>query len=273
MTLDGTNTWILRAGGSAECAVVDPGPLDETHLQAVAVHVERLGVRCARILLTHHHLDHIEGAERFAALVGAPISFPGRDTAPPAAPPAATTDRGDPQGALGIVPLGVEGLQIEGIPTPGHTLDSYCFHVPLLGALLTGDTILGRGTTVVAWPDGALGPYLASLRVLADLVSDRRVGVLLPGHGAPREDAGALIDAYVQHRHERLDQVRAALPELTSRGEPVAPSQEEMTDLVQRVVETVYADVPLEVWPAARRSVHAQLEYLREHDHRGVDGR
>lgn len=253
MTLDGTNTWILFAPGATECAVVDPGPLDTGHLEAVAARIAQLGLRCARILLTHWHLDHTEGAQRFAELVSAPIDFPGRDHPGSAAAAAGTGS---------WVDLGVEGLAIEGIPTPGHTGDSYCFHVPQLGALLTGDTILGRGTTVVAWPDGALRPYLESLEALAELVAQREVRILLPGHGAPRTDAGKVIEAYTQHRHERLEQVRSALAHLdvTDGGRLEAESERER--LVEPVVETVYAEVPRDVWPAARLSVRAQLDYL-----------
>lgn len=274
MTLDGTNTWILWAPGSSECAVLDPGPLHEGHLQAVAAQIEALGLRCVRVLLSHRHLDHTEGAQHFADLVGAPIDFPGRDHPESTEP----------------MDLGVDGLSIQGIPTPGHTSDSYCFHVPALRALLTGDTILGRGTTVVAWPDGAIRPYLASLATLRDLVSGGGVGVLLPGHGAPRNDALQLIDEYAQHRHERLDQVRDVVRELgvqldaqqanADRSSTAGsssdqsgidqsdtdPSDTDRDALVERVVETVYAQVPREVWPAARLSVRAQLDYLAESD-------
>lgn len=141
--------------------------------------------------------------------------------------------------------------------------------MPALGALLTGDTILGRGTTVVAWPDGAIRPYLASLDALAELVQEARVEILLPGHGAPRTDAAQVIAGYATHRHERLEQVREVLRGLgvgelgAARLDP-EQSSEARDDLVERVVETVYAQVPREVWPAARLSVRAQLDYLSD---------
>ena len=114
--------------------------------------------------------------------------------------------------------------------------------------MLTGDTVLGRGTTVIAHPDGALGPYLESLRRLADLAPDTAV---LTGHGPELPDVAAVANAYLAHREERLDQVRNALARLGPRASPRA------------VVEDVYADVDRALWPAAELSVRAQLEYLR----------
>ena len=114
-------------------------------------------------------------------------------------------------------------------------------------AVLTGDTVLGRGTTVVAHPDGQLGPYLDSLSRLQQLGPI----TLLPGHGPVRDDAGALAREYLVHRAQRLDQVRAALKAGASTPE----------DVVRRV----YADVDQSLWPAAELSVRAQLDYLAEH--------
>lgn len=155
------------------------------------------------------------------------------------------------------------------VPTPGHTMDSYCFHVPQLGALLTGDTILGRGTTVVTWPDGDLGAYLASLARLRDLATDPQhpVEVILPGHAAPFSgaDVTGVIDYYLDHRRERLDQVRAVLADRPVPQADDDPEAGELEALVEHVVRTVYQDAPQEVWPAARQSVRAQLEYLRSH--------
>ena len=114
--------------------------------------------------------------------------------------------------------------------------------------MLTGDTVLGRGTTVIAHPDGALGPYLESLRRLADLAPGTAV---LTGHGPELPDVAASAAAYLAHREERLDQVRSALARLGPQASPRA------------VVEDVYADVDRALWPAAELSVRAQLDYLR----------
>jgi glyoxylase-like metal-dependent hydrolase (beta-lactamase superfamily II) len=233
MTLDGTNTWLLAAPGSTDAIVVDPGPLDEAHLAAVVAAAGRVSA----ILLTHGHSDHSDGARRLAELTGAGVRAL------------------DPAHRLGSEGLGegdvvaAAGLEVRVWATPGHTADSLSFLVDdgATRSVLTGDTILGRGTTVVAYPDGELGAYLASLRRLA-----RLDGVtVLPGHGPSLADAGAVASAYLAHRAERLEQVRAALIALPENAEPMD------------VVRSVYADVDQALWRAAELSVRAQLAYLR----------
>jgi glyoxylase-like metal-dependent hydrolase (beta-lactamase superfamily II) len=238
MTLDGTNTWVLLEPGSTDAVVIDPGPLDDGHLQAVVAAVAARGAHVAQTILTHGHADHAEGAGRFAELTGAPTRAVGRGH----------DDLADGD----VVTAG--GLELRVVATPGHTSDSLSFALPADHALLTGDTVLGRGTTVVAHPDGELAAYLASLERIAHLTGDGEVTAILPGHGPVVPDAAAMVAFYRTHRAERLEQVRQALVD----GAGTAP------DVVQAVVERVYADVPREVWPAAAMSVAAQLDYLRE---------
>jgi glyoxylase-like metal-dependent hydrolase (beta-lactamase superfamily II) len=240
MTLDGTNTWVLAEPGAERCVVVDPGPLDERHLAAVLEHVASRGLRVETTLLTHGHADHAESASRFAELTGAPVRALGRG-------------EGDlTDGDL----VTVAGLELTVVATPGHTGDSLSFLVPADGTLLTGDTVLGRGTTVVAWPDGELAAYLSSLERLERMAGSGQVSTILPGHGPTLPDAAGVVRYYLQHRGERLEQVRAAVAE-------VGPDPD-------AVVQRVYADVPREVWPAAALSVAAQLDYLRERE--GLSG-
>jgi glyoxylase-like metal-dependent hydrolase (beta-lactamase superfamily II) len=239
MTLDGTNTWILREPGSEDHVVVDPGPLDEPHLQSVLDHVHDAGGRVALTLLTHHHWDHAESADRFAELTGAPVRAVGQGH-----DDLADGDR-----------IEVGGLELVVVATPGHTGDSISFLLPAENLLLTGDTVLGRGTTVVAYPDGELASYLASLERIERLTGAGQVASILPGHGPVVPDAGGTVRYYLEHRRERLEQVRAAVAQA---GDP--PPESDLADLV---VREVYADVPREVWPAARLSVLAQLDYLR----------
>ncbi|WP_031006613.1 MBL fold metallo-hydrolase [Streptomyces sp. NRRL F-5727] len=238
MTLDGTNTWLLSEPGSDLAVAVDPGPLDEGHLRHVIDTAEKMGKRIALTLLTHGHPDHAEGAGRFAELTG---------TAVRALDPALRLgDEGLGEGDV----VTVGGLELRVVPTPGHTSDSLSFHLPADRAVLTGDTILGRGTTMVAHPDGRLGDYLDSLRRLRSLTVDDGVHTVLPGHGPVLEDAQGAVDYYLAHRAARLAQVESAV----EAGHRTAPE----------VVAHVYADVHRSLWPAAELSVRAQLEYLRE---------
>lgn len=235
MTLEGTNTWVLGEPGADEVVIVDPGPLDEAHLQTVLDHVADTGRRVALTLLTHGHLDHAESADRFVELTGAPARAVGRG----------------PDEVRPGERIQVGALELLAVPTPGHTSDSCSFVLPAENTLLTGDTVLGRGTTVVAWPDGDLADYLESLERIGRLTREGSVVSLLPGHGPFVPDAAATVTFYLRHRAERLNQVREAV----AHGVLTASD----------VVERVYADVPRSVWPAAEQSVQAQLEYLREH--------
>ena len=236
MTLDGTNTWVLLEPGSTEAVVIDPGPLDEGHLERVLRVVEARGARVAETVLTHGHHDHAEAAPRFAELTGSRVRAVGRG-------PDDLHD-GD------VVTAG--GLELRVVTTPGHSSDSISFALPADHALLTGDTVLGRGTTVVAHPDGELAAYLDSLERIRALTGDGSVVRILPGHGPVVPDAAAMVAFYRVHRAERLEQVRQAL----------ADGAASEADPVEGVLRRVYADVPSAVWPAARLSIRAQLDYL-----------
>ncbi|OIK28089.1 MBL fold metallo-hydrolase [Streptomyces malaysiense] len=239
MTLDGTNTWIVAEPDSDLAVVIDPGPLDEGHLRAVVDTAEKAGRRIALTLLTHGHADHAEGAGRFAELTGTRVR---------ALDPALRL--GDEGLAAGEV-ITTGGLELRVVATPGHTSDSLSFHIPADRAVLTGDTVLGRGTTMVAHPDGRLGDYLDSLRRLRSLTVDDGVHTVLPGHGPVLEDAQGAVEFYLAHRAHRLAQVETAVED----GHRTAAD----------VVAHVYADVDRSLWPAAELSVRAQLEYLGEH--------
>lgn len=239
MTLDGTNTWIVSEPGSDLAVVIDPGPLDDGHLRRVVAAAEQAGKRVALTLLTHGHPDHAEGAARFAELTGTRVR---------ALDPALRL--GEEGLAAGDV-ITTGGLELRVVATPGHTSDSLCFHLPADRAVLTGDTVLGRGTTVVAHPDGRLGDYLDSLRRLRSLTVDDGVHTVLPGHGPVLDDAQGAVEYYLAHRATRLAQVETAV--------------EDGYRTPSAVVAHVYADVDRSLWPAAELSVRAQMDYLEEH--------
>ncbi|HEU0183136.1 MAG TPA: MBL fold metallo-hydrolase [Agromyces mariniharenae] len=238
MTLDGTNSYVLRRPESAGVVVVDPGPSIAEHLE----HLAGFGT-VELVLLTHHHPDHSESLHEFARLVGAPARAIDAKYCLDAEP-IADGER-----------LHVAGIELEVIATPGHTADSVSFLLPAdgdWGSVLTGDTILGHGTTIISDPDGAVGPYLESLRRLRTI--GQRAGgpvAVLPGHGPVLRDLASIADDYLAHRAERLDQIRDALLELGADAS------------VAQVTDLVYADTDAAVRPAAEASVRAQLVYLR----------
>ena len=244
--------------------MVDPGPDDVAHLDAIVAAVG--DARVSRILLTHGHPDHSEGARALAERLRAPVA---------ALDPAHRLgDEGLTDGDV----LEAGGLEVVVVATPGHTGDSLSFHVPADGALLTGDTVLGRGSTVVAHPDGRLGDYLASLRTAASSRrGDRRAARPARARTCART-AGRRGDG-VPRRTGRSGSRRSARSLVRLGADASAASaaidagpgtdwwhsrDHLEPDLADQVVADVYADVPKQVWPAARLSVLAQLAYLRD---------
>ncbi|MBG6213938.1 MAG: MBL fold metallo-hydrolase [Cryobacterium sp.] len=230
MTLDGTNSYLIGARGARSIVVVDPGPLDAGHLATLAA-----SGRVELVLVTHWHADHTAASVRFGALTGAPVR----------AFDAQFCVGGDPLVDGELVRAAGTGIRI--MATPGHTDDSICVHLPAdgpTGSVLTGDTILGRGTSII---DGTLADYLASLEALRALGP----ATVLPAHGPVLPDLAAICTAYLAHRHERLDQVRAALATLG------------VDASVGQVTDVVYARTDAAVRFAAEASVRAQLAYLR----------
>ena len=233
MSLDGTNSYLLGSSNATGVVVVDPGPLHEGHLQELAA------ASVVLILITHRHTDHTAGARRLHELTGAPVRA------------------ADPAHCHGGPPLADEevirasGVEITVLATPGHTSDSLSFLLPhdgTHGSVLTGDTILGRGTTVLDFPDGQLGDYLASL----DRLERLGPAIVLPAHGQVLPALDSTVRAYRAHRLERLAQIRAALAVLGAEAG------------VKEVTDRVYADVDPAVRRAAENSVAAQLDYLRK---------
>ena len=229
MTLEGTNTWVLRAPAGDEMVVVDPGPDDDEHIARVA----ELG-KISLVLISHKHEDHTGGIDKIVDRTGAVVRSVGSGFL-----------RGLGGPLIDGEVIEAAGLRITVMATPGHTADSLSFILD--DAVLTADTVLGRGTTVIDSEDGSLRDYLDSLHRLKGLGAR----TVLPGHGPELDDLEAVAAMYLAHREERLDQVRGALRDL---GEDASARQ---------VVEHVYTDVDQKLWDAAEWSVQAQLDYLR----------
>ncbi len=233
MTGPGTNTYLV---GIDEVAVIDPGPDDPGHIEAIigASMLERV----RWVLVTHSHVDHSAGVARLAEATGAQIVALG----PPKSAGAGWSP--DRRAADGEVIEGTEwGLEV--LHTPGHAPDHLCFFLEEERVLFTGDTVLSGTTSVIAPPDGDMTAYLSSLERLRK----RRLSRICPGHGDVIDDPKGVLAAYIQHRLEREAQILDALREGPSR----------IPDLVTRI----YAEVPEALHEWAARSVHAHLLKLK----------
>lgn len=233
MTLDGTNTYVVGAPGRGSVVIVDPGPDDVAHRARVDAVVRDRDAEVAAVLVTHRHHDHAEAAHAWARAHGVAVVAATREVAGPEGRLVGDGDR-----------VSLTGCDVEVVATPGHTGDHLAFRLPT-GALLTGDHVLGRGTSVVAHPDGDLQAYLASLRRVLDLGPD----ALFPGHGpALTQDPAAVLRYYHDHRRFRERQLIAALAD-----GPLRPAE---------LVARIYHDVDRRLWPAAEASTRAALDAL-----------
>lgn len=236
MTLEGTNSYVLRSRDGASALLLDPGPMLTDHRDALLRTVG--SAQLSAIVLTHRHADHsglLESAGEWAP--GVPVHAVDPTFAAGAAP-LADGDR---------IAFGAhEADAVSIVTTPGHTDDSVS--VIHGSRLFAGDTVLGRGTTMVSFPDGSLGDYLDSLERLIALEAAGTVTTIAPAHGQQRDDVADLLSHYLSHRRERIDQVREVLASGRTTAEEVA--------------DVVYADVPDSVKPAALQIVRAQLAYI-----------
>ena len=233
MTLDGTNTYVLAIPGSGAAIVVDPGPDDEGHYGRVTEVLGRRDLACEVVLVTHHHVDHAEAAQAWADRLGATVVASTREVAGGQGRVVGEGDRVD-----------VGGMTVHVEPTPGHCYDHTAFRLPT-GVLLTGDHVLGRGTSVVAWPEGDLTAYIESLHRVLRIAPD----AMYPGHGPEMtEDPTAIVRYYVEHRAFREAQV-------------VEQVDAGVTD-PKEMVRSIYAAVDERLWPAAELSTKAALRML-----------
>ena len=244
-TFKGTGTYII---GQGEVAVIDPGPDDPAHLEAILAAVA--GETVTHILITHHHSDHspLAGplkARTGATIYGCAVASPDEDDG------GVKMEAGhdlsfQPDVSLcgGGAVINGAGWTAEAIATPGHTSNHICFALHEENACFTGDHIMGWSTTVITPPDGDMTDYLASL----DRIRARNFSTLWPTHGAPIREVDAFIAAYIAHRHERVNQILTALT--------AGPAR--IRDLVPRL----YVDVDAKLWPAASRSMEAAMIHL-----------
>jgi glyoxylase-like metal-dependent hydrolase (beta-lactamase superfamily II) len=235
----GTGTYII---GHGNVAVIDPGPDDRRHLDAILAAVE--GEKVSHILVTHHHLDHSPLARPLAAATGAPIYGCAVKEKPAETEiklEAGHDDFTPDISVCGGATIEGEGWTVEAIPTPGHTSNHICYALMEENSLFSGDHIMGWSTTVITPPDGDMGAYLASL----ERVKARGFATLWPTHGPPVTAVTPFVDAYIEHRRERERQILAELAAGETR--------------IKTMVPRLYAAVDQRLWPAAAHSVLAHM--------------
>jgi glyoxylase-like metal-dependent hydrolase (beta-lactamase superfamily II) len=243
-TFTGTNSYIVGCGN---VAIIDPGPDDDAHLDALMAAVT--GETVSHIVVTHSHRDHSCLVPRLTALTGAPVHGLGRD-------PGAAADSGEgldaafdlafrPDETLrhGDVITGKDWT-LEALHTPGHTSDHLALALKEDKALFSGDHVMAWSTSVVAPPDGSMADYFASLRLLLE----RDDKVYWPGHGGPSRTPQRLVRALIAHRQMR----EASICERIRQGDRT----------IREVVQAVYRDVDPRLHGAAALSALAHVEHL-----------
>jgi glyoxylase-like metal-dependent hydrolase (beta-lactamase superfamily II) len=247
----GSGTYLV---GDAEVAVIDPGPELASHVDAVLAALH--GRRVTHVLVTHTHADHSPAAAAISAATGAPTYGYGPH------PPDATAgdsdvrgeDEADESGDLAFVPdvevrdgdvLEGDGFRFECLHTPGHISNHICYAESDRGLLFPGDHVMGWSTTVVSPPDGDMAAYVANLARLLDRQAAGLDGTFLPTHGPPITEPAPYLEALIEHRGQRDEQILALL--------------DDGSRTVEELVAEMYADVRPELHAPAGRSVLAHL--------------
>ena len=254
-TFTGTNSYVV---GHGDVAIVDPGPDDDAHLEALMAAVA--GETVSHIVVTHCHRDHSSLAPRLKERTGAPVYGSGQVPAVEADKTGGLDDAFDlafrPDEILGHGDV-IAGRTwtLETLLTPGHTSDHLVLALVQEGALLSGDHVMAWSTSVVAPPDGDMADYLASLRLLLGRGED----VYWPGHGGPSRTPQRLVRALLAHRQMR----EAAILERIRQGDRT----------VADVVTAVYRDVDPRLHGAAGLSALAHVEHLIAQGKVACDGK
>jgi glyoxylase-like metal-dependent hydrolase (beta-lactamase superfamily II) len=236
MTLEGTNTYLAIAGSDA--IAIDPGPADASHIDAILAAAERRGATIGAIAVTHGHPDHAPGAKLLHERAGAPVY-----AHPLATFPFDVSVRDGDRIVAGDAILGV-------LETPGHAREHVVFTLEPEAALFTGDVVIGRGTVVIAPPNGDMRAYQATLaRLLRDYGDSRTI---YGGHGAAITDVRAKLEEYLAHRASREREILTAL----DAGERTIPE----------LVADIYRNVATFLWPAAARQILAYLIALEREE-------
>ncbi|MEM7100779.1 MAG: MBL fold metallo-hydrolase [Pseudomonadota bacterium] len=253
-TLYGTGTYIL---GRGQVAVIDPGPADPEHIDAIMKACE--GEEITHILVTHTHMDHSPGCKLLQEKCPGKTYAYGPHGAGKLASGVVVEEGGDMDFSPDVLIKHGDILQlgdfsVECVYTPGHTSNHMCFALQQEKALFTGDHVMGWSTSIISPPDGDMAAYMASL----ELLLTRDDEVYWPTHGPAIKDPKSHVNAFIAHRREREDQILRCVDQGISH--------------IQDMVPVMYTDTPEFMYPAAARSVMAAVEYLVEAGKLSVDG-
>lgn len=254
-TFTGTNSFLL---GGADVAVLDPGPDDTAHFDALIAAIA--GRRVAAIVLTHTHADHCALVPRLQKATGAPLlsGGPHRFSRRPGWRERLMLGRGHgfrlrPDTTLvDGQTLELDGLTLTALATPGHCVNHFAFAVDGTSMLLSGDHVMGWNSTVIASPDGNLADYLASL----DKIAARRQTHYVPAHGGTISDGPGFARALKSHRLMRNEQILKAL--------------ETGSKSLAQLTAAIYPRLKGRLALAARQTLLAHVEYLTERGQTGL---
>ena len=253
-TLYGTGTYIL---GRGNVAVIDPGPPDAAHVEAILDATR--GERITHVLVTHTHMDHSPGCRLLRESTDAPTYGYGPHGAGKIEQGVPVEEGGD----MDFVPdvkvsdgdvIEGDGWSVECVYTPGHTSNHICYQLREERALFTGDHVMGWSTSIVSPPDGDMKSYMASLRRLLE----RDDAVYWPTHGPAITRPKPHVEAFIAHRLEREEEIRACLARGIRR--------------IREMVPVMYTELPEFMYPAAARSVFAAMLYMVERGEVRCDG-
>lgn len=255
-TFTGTGTYII---GHGTVAVIDPGPNDPSHIDALTSAVQGETVR--HILVTHTHLDHSPASKPFAKATGAPILAYGPHgtgrsggLAGQEVEAGADWDFSPDQRLEDGQTISGPGWTVEAIHTPGHTSNHLCYALREEAALFSGDHVMGWSTTIVSPPDGDMGAYMASL----EKIMQRSEEIIWPTHGPPITKPRQFVRSLLGHRKQRERQILSCL--------------EKGVHTIPEMVLEMYRNVSKSLHSAAARSVLAHLIHMAERDLVSCDG-